>query len=144
MAVTSESTTGLEGSLMERSGSVALDSSKLASSPLNCKTPAEGAESTTKPEELLAAAHSSCFSMALSHALAQQGTPAESLSVTATVSFVPGTGITKSALDVEGTVPGVDEASFREAAEQAKQNCPVSQALKGNVELSVTARLAGA
>jgi osmotically inducible protein OsmC len=95
----------------------------------------------TSPEELLAAAHASCFSMALSGALARQGNPPEALSTTATVTFVPGTGITKSVLDVEGTVPGLDEAGFREAAEGAKENCPVSQALKGNVELSVSARL---
>jgi osmotically inducible protein OsmC len=97
----------------------------------------------TSPEELIAAAHASCFSMALANILGKQGTAPESLSVSATVTFVPGTGITKSALDVVGTVPGIDEAAFREAAESAKENCPVSQALHGNVELTVTARLAG-
>jgi osmotically inducible protein OsmC len=81
--------------------------------------------------------------MALSHGLAQAGTPPERLSVSATVTFVPGTGITKSALEVEGTVPGIDEGAFSEAAEAAKEGCPVSGALKGNVELSVSARLAG-
>jgi lipoyl-dependent peroxiredoxin len=95
----------------------------------------------TSPEELLAAAHAACFNMALSGALAKQGNPPEALSTSATVTFVPGTGVTKSVLDVEGTVPGLDEAGFREAAEGAKENCPISQALKGNVELSVTARL---
>jgi osmotically inducible protein OsmC len=97
----------------------------------------------TSPEELIAAAHAACFSMALSHGLAQAGTPPESLSVSATVTFVPGTGITSSALEVEGRVPGLDEAGFRDAAEVAKEGCPVSNALKGNVELSVNARLAG-
>jgi osmotically inducible protein OsmC len=97
----------------------------------------------TSPEELLAAAHAACFSMALSGALARAGHTAEALSTSATVTFVPGTGITKSVLDVRGTVPGMDEAAFREAAENAKENCPVSQALKGNVELQVTARLSG-
>jgi lipoyl-dependent peroxiredoxin len=95
----------------------------------------------TSPEELIAAAHAACFCMALSHALAQAGTPPEHISSTARVTFVPGTGITRSALDVEGTVPGIDEPAFRDAAEQAKEDCPVSQALKGNVELTVTARL---
>jgi lipoyl-dependent peroxiredoxin len=95
----------------------------------------------TSPEGLIAAAHASCFSMALAHALAQAGTPPESLSTSATVTFVPGTGITTSVLDVQGTVPGIDEDGFREAAEQAKEGCPVSGALKGNVELEVTARL---
>jgi lipoyl-dependent peroxiredoxin len=96
----------------------------------------------TSPEELIAAAHASCFSMALAHALAQAGNPPEQLSTSATVTFVPGTGITRSALEVQGKVPGIDEEAFRVAAEQAKEGCPVSGALKGNVELEVTARLA--
>lgn len=95
----------------------------------------------TSPEELIAAAHASCFSMALSKALADEGHPPERLLVSATVSFVPGTGITRSALDVTGVVPGIEESEFRKAAEQAKEGCPVSQALKGNVEMTVAARL---
>lgn len=105
------------------------------------RTGEEGAK--TSPEELIAAAHAACFSMALSNGLAKSGTPPESLSVSAAVTFVPGTGITTSALDVVGTVPGIDEAGFREAAEDAKENCPVSKALHGNVELTITARLGG-
>jgi osmotically inducible protein OsmC len=96
----------------------------------------------TSPEELIAAAHASCFCMALSGALARGGTPPERLSVSATVTFVPGTGITESVLEVEGDVPGLDEDGFNAAAEGAKDNCPVSQALKGNVQLTVKARLA--
>jgi osmotically inducible protein OsmC len=96
----------------------------------------------TSPEELIASAHAACFSMALAHGLAQAGNPPERLSTSATVTFVPGTGITRSALQVEGTVPGIDEDAFRQAADDAKEGCPVSQALKGNVELEVTARLA--
>jgi osmotically inducible protein OsmC len=99
-------------------------------------------EGLTSPEELIAAAHASCFSMALSNVLAKGGNAPERLEVTATVTFVAGTGITTSALDVTGTVPGLDEAAFRTAAEDAKDNCPVSKALQGNVELSVSARLA--
>jgi osmotically inducible protein OsmC len=99
-------------------------------------------EGLTSPEELIAAAHASCFSMALSNVLAKGGNAPERLEVAATVTFVPGTGITTSALDVTGTVPGLDEAAFRSAAEDAKDNCPVSKALQGNVELSVSARLA--
>ncbi len=98
----------------------------------------------TSPEELIAAAHATCFSMALSHALAQAGHAPRELKTSATVTFVPGTGITRSAIDVEGDVPGVGDDAFREAAEQAKENCPVSKALAGNVELAVSARLAGA
>jgi lipoyl-dependent peroxiredoxin len=95
----------------------------------------------TSPEELIAAAHASCFSMALSHALAQAGTPPERLSASATVTFVPGTGITKSALAVVGRVPGLDEAGFAEAAEGARVNCPVSKALASVPEITLDARL---
>jgi osmotically inducible protein OsmC len=98
----------------------------------------------TSPEELIAAAHASCFSMALSGALAKAGTPPDSLSVSATVTFVPGTGITTSELEVTGAVPDISEDAFREAAENAKENCPVSKALKGNVEMHVNASLAAA
>jgi osmotically inducible protein OsmC len=97
----------------------------------------------TSPEELIAAAHASCFSMALSNILAKQGTPPTNLSTSATVTFVPGTGITTSKIDVEGHVPGIDGSAFRQAAEEAKVDCPVSGALRGNVELSVVARLVG-
>jgi osmotically inducible protein OsmC len=95
----------------------------------------------TSPEELIAAAHASCFSMALSSGLAKEGHAPERLETAATLTFVPGTGITKAALTVEGRVPGMDDEGFREAAEQAKENCPVSKAVKGNVELTVDARL---
>jgi osmotically inducible protein OsmC len=96
----------------------------------------------TTPEELIAAAHAACFSMAFSGRLAKAGSAPERLDVSASVTFVPGTGITTSVLDVEGVVPGMDEATFTSIAEDAKDNCPVSKALTGNVELSVTARLA--
>jgi lipoyl-dependent peroxiredoxin len=130
------------GDLMNGSGTIETVGSG-AFGPLDISWPsrAEEPDGRTSPEELIAAAHASCFSMALAHALAQEGTTPEALSTTATVTFVPGTGITKAVLDVEGNVPGVDEAAFRQAAEQAKENCPVSQALKGNVEMSVKARL---
>ena len=105
------------------------------------KDRAEAPGGNTSPEELIAAAHAACFSMALSGGLGRQGHPPQALSTTATVTFVPGTGITKSVLEVQGTVPGLDEAGFREAAEAAKDNCPVSKALKGNVELELRARL---
>jgi osmotically inducible protein OsmC len=96
----------------------------------------------TSPEELIAAAHAACFSMALSHGLAQAGTPPESLETSATSTFVPGTGITAMRIEVTGHVPGLDEAGFRAAAEGAKENCPVSKALAGNVEITLDARLA--
>ena len=103
---------------------------------------AETPEGRTSPEELIAAAHASCFSMALSNGLAKGGHEAESLSTSATLTFVPGTGITRAVLDVVGNIPGIGEDEFRQAAEEAKDNCPVSKALQGNVELAVTARLA--
>ena len=133
-----------QGSLMDGSGTIDRVASGLLDGA-DVSWPARTAERSTgktSPEELIAAAHASCFSMALSNVLAQAGTPPERLSTSATVTFVPGTGITKSAIEVEGAVPGIDEDGFREAAEQAKVNCPVSQALKGNVELEVSARLA--
>jgi osmotically inducible protein OsmC len=99
------------------------------------------ASGRTSPEELIAAAHAACFCMALSHGLAQAGSPPEKLDVTATSTFVPGTGITQMKLDVTGTVPGMDEAAFIAAAEGARDNCPVSGALKGNVEILLDARL---
>lgn len=96
----------------------------------------------TSPEELIAAAHASCYSMALSNVLAKAGTTPTRVSTSATVTFVPGTGITRSAIDVEAEVPGIDDAAFQKAAEETKASCPVSKALAGNVELIVTARLA--
>jgi osmotically inducible protein OsmC len=95
----------------------------------------------TSPEELIAAAHASCFSMALSHGLAQDGHPPDRLNVKATSTFVPGTGITAMKLDVTGRVQGMSEEEFQAAAQNAAENCPVSQALKGNVDISVDAHL---
>lgn len=111
--------------------------------PVSWPSRAEEANGKTSPEELIAAAHASCYCMALSNTLAKAGTPPTTLSASATVTFVPGTGITRSALTVSGVVPGLDAAGFQAAAEEAKDGCPVSGALKGNVELSVEAVLAG-
>jgi osmotically inducible protein OsmC len=112
--------------------------------PLNVSWPARTGDEdgTTSPEELIAAAHASCLSMALSNVLGKAGTPPEELSVSAAVTFVPGTGITSSALEVTGRVPGISEKDFVKAAEAAKDNCPVSQALHDDVEIDLTARLA--
>jgi osmotically inducible protein OsmC len=95
----------------------------------------------TSPEELIAAAHAACFSMALSAGLAKAGTPPDELATSATVTFQPGEGITKIALTVEGSVPSLDEAAFVEAAESAKKNCPVSKALASVPEITLDARL---
>jgi osmotically inducible protein OsmC len=103
---------------------------------------AEEPAGRTSPEELIAAAHASCFSMALSLALAEAGTPPDELKTSATVTFQPGEGITKSALTVRGRVPGLDEKGFRQAAEGARVNCPVSQALTGVPQITLDAALA--
>jgi len=102
---------------------------------------AEEPDGRTSPEELIAAAHAACFSMALSNGLAKAGTPADRLETSATVTFVPGTGITKIALTVRGSVPGLDAAGFAEQAEGARENCPVSQALASVPEITVDAAL---
>jgi osmotically inducible protein OsmC len=131
-----------EGSLMEGSGTITnAGSGALPELPVTWASRAESPEGRTSPEELIAAAHAACFAMALSHALAEAGNPPDRLDTSATVTFVPGTGITKAALTVTGRVPGIDEDAFREAADGAKDGCPVSGALKGNVELTVEARL---
>jgi len=135
-----------QGSLMEGSGVIeSVGSGAFGPLDVTWASRAEEPSGRTSPEELIAAAHASCFAMALSHDLAQAGTPPEHLSVSATITFEPGPGITRSVLDVEGSVPGVDEAAFRQAAEQAKESCPVSSALSGNVELELAgARLRSA
>jgi lipoyl-dependent peroxiredoxin len=101
----------------------------------------EDPDGMTSPEELIAAAHATCFSMALSGGLAREGHAPEELKTSATVTFQPGEGITKIVLDVAGRVPGMDEQAFEEAAAQAKENCPVSKALAGVPEISLNARL---
>jgi osmotically inducible protein OsmC len=130
------------GSLLEGSGTIDRVGSG-AFGPLDVTWTARTEESNglTSPEELIAAAHASCFSMALSGALARAGTPPERLETSATVTFVPGEGITKSALIVRGSVPGMDEDAFRAAAETAKENCPVSKALAALPEITLAASL---
>jgi lipoyl-dependent peroxiredoxin len=131
-----------EGSLMEGSGTITkTGSGALPELPVTWASRAESSDGRTSPEELIAAAHAACFAMALSHALAEAGNAPERLETSATVTFVPGTGITKAALTVRGRVPGIDESAFVEAAEGAKDGCPVSGALKGNVELTLDAQL---
>lgn len=101
-------------------------------------------EGVTSPEELLAAAHASCFSMACSNELAKAGTPPTSVQVTVAVTgdkLETGWTVLSSAITIRAVVPGATEASFREAAEKARDGCPISKALKGNVELSVEATL---
>jgi osmotically inducible protein OsmC len=135
-----------EGSLAQGSGVVTLTSSGVAQAlPVSWASRTERADGKTSPEELVAAAHASCYCMALSHVLGEAGTPPERLEVSATVTFAQiegGWKVGSSALTVKGTVPGIDEAAFKAAAEEAKDGCPISGALKGNVELGVEATLA--
>ena len=141
MATTRTAQTQWQGSLMEGSGRVTLESSGSGTYDVSWPARAEQPDGKTSPEELIAAAHSACFSMALSHALAQAGTPPTSLETRAEVDFQPGKGITEIRLSVVGDVDGVDEEKFRSAAQDAKTNCPVSQALSGttiNFEASLT------
>ncbi|WP_433676836.1 OsmC family peroxiredoxin [Microbacterium gorillae] len=140
MSVTSEATTVWSGSLTEGSGTVTFDSSRIGSFDVNWKARSEGSSSTTTPEELIAAAHASCFAMALSHALSGNGTPPEKLNVTASVTFQPGTGITGSHLNLNASVPGLSEADFQRLAAEAKAGCPVSQALSG-IDITLEATL---
>lgn len=129
MATTRTAAAHWEGSLMEGAGQVTLQSSGIGTYDVTWPSRAEEANGKTSPEELIAAAHSTCFSMALSHALAQAGTPPTRIDTTANVTFQPGTGITGIVLSVEGEVPGITAEQFEEAAQGAKKGCPVSQAL---------------
>ena len=131
------------GGLMDGSGRIdSVGSGAFAPLDVTWASRAEEPAGRTSPEELIAAAHASCFSMALSLALAQAGSPPEELKTGATVTFQPGEGITKIALTVRGRVPGLDEDGFREAAEGAKVGCPVSQALAAVPEITLDAALA--
>lgn len=143
MATERTMATTWHGSLLDGAGTIAAAGSG-AFGPLEVTwaSRAEEPNGKTSPEELIAAAHSACFSMALSHGLAQSGTPVDRLDTSATVTFVPGEGITKVALTVRGTVPGVDAATFAAAAEDAKIGCPVSKALAGVPEITLDATLA--
>ena len=132
-----------------RSGIGAIDASSSGAYkglPVSWAARIEKPDSKTSPEELLASAHASCFCMALSHALAGLGKPPHKLEVTATVTFEPVTGgfrVTASDLELKAWVPGLDQAGFERVAEGVKEGCPISQALKGNVAISLKAALHG-
>ncbi|MBE1585801.1 OsmC family protein [Nonomuraea angiospora] len=131
MATTRTATTQWKGALIDGSGTVSLDTSGVGTFEVTWASRSQEAGGKTSPEELIAAAHSSCFSMALSHGLAGAGTPPESLETSADVTFQPGEGITGIVLTVKGRVPGISAEQFQEAAATAKANCPVSKALTG-------------
>jgi lipoyl-dependent peroxiredoxin len=131
------------GNLKEGKGTLGSQSGALKGQPYSFKTRFvdESGKSGTNPEELIAAAHAGCFAMQFSHFLAENGTTAEKLDATAAVTLIPGTGITQSALTVVGTVPGISAAKFKELADKAKAECPVSRAL-GAINVTLDAKLA--
>jgi len=133
-----------EGDLINGNGTIgAVTSGAFGNLDVTWASRSEAPDGKTSPEELIAAAWAACFAMALSNVLAKAGHAPDRLETSATVTFQPGEGIVKGALAVRGTVPGLDEAGFLEAAEDAKKNCPVSQALTGVPEVALDAGLAG-
>ncbi|MEE6270732.1 MULTISPECIES: OsmC family protein [Streptomyces] len=141
MATTRTAKTHWEGNLLQGKGTVALESSKIGSYDVSWPARSEEPGGKTSPEELIAAAHSSCYSMAFSHGLAGKGYTVEAVDTQADVTFQPGEGITGIVLTVKARVPGLSEADFQAAAEDAKQNCPVSQALAGVKNMTLRAEL---
>ena len=141
MALTSEATTVWNGDLLTGSGTTTLDSSESGSFPVTWKARTEGAVGTTTPEELLGAAHASCFSMAFSLELTKAGFPPTSIQTTAAVTFEAGKGVLGSHLLVNAQVAGISEEQFHEIADVAKTNCPVSKALAG-IPITIEADLA--
>ena len=140
MATTRKAAAHWEGSLLEGKGEVSFNSSSLGSYPVTWAARSAEPNGVTSPEELIAAAHSTCFSMALSHALAQAGTPPATVATAAEVDFQPGTGITAIRLSVRASVPGITADEFADFAAKAKEGCPVSQALKA-VPITLDAEL---
>jgi osmotically inducible protein OsmC len=142
MAAESTASTVWEGDLAHGSGTTSPGSGAFPDVEVSWASRTRRSAGKTSPEELLAAAHAACFCMALSHTLAEAGNPPERLEATATVTFEPGEGVRSSHIVVRGTVSGLDADGFRRAADEAKDGCPISGALQGNVELSVDADLA--
>ena len=141
MAATRTAHTVWNGNLIEGAGNTTLDSSGLGTFDVTWKARTEQSGGKTSPEELIAAAHSACFSMAFSHALAGEGFTAEEVNTKADVTFVPGTGITGSHLTMTAKVPGLSEEDFRRISEDAKTGCPVSGAL-ASIDITLDATLA--
>jgi osmotically inducible protein OsmC len=141
MAAESSATTIWQGSLTKGSGVTSPSSGAFPDVEVTWASRTARSAGKTSPEELLAAAHASCYCMGLSNELSTAGNEPERLEATATVAFVPGEGVKSSHIVVSGRVPGIDQAAFAEAARSAGQNCPISGALKGNVEISVDATL---
>jgi lipoyl-dependent peroxiredoxin len=133
------------GTLFEGSGTVTSGTGVLQDQKVTWAARTEDPAGMTSPEELIAAAHSACYAMALSNVLAENGTPAERLEISSTVGFGPnpagGMKVTHSALKVNGSVPGIDQEAFSRLAREGEQGCPVSNALRNNIEITVDATL---
>lgn len=143
MAVERTASAEWQGDLMGGSGTVSTQSGVVRDATIKWSSRAEAADENTSPEELIAAAHAACVSMALAHGLAQAGTPAQRLQSQATATFDKvgdGFRMTTMRISIRGAVDGLDGA-FRQAAEEAKENCPVSQALSDDVEVTLEASL---
>jgi len=141
MAAISRATAVWSGDLTTGKGRVKPASGAFNELPVTWASRAESQAGKTSPEELLAAAHAACFCMAFSNGLSKAGHTVEELNATAEVEFIPGTGITSSKITVRGRVGGIDDDEFQKLAEAAKEGCPVSKALSGNVDLKLDARL---
>ncbi len=142
MAAESKATTVWEGDLPKGRGTTTVASGTLPEFEVTWPARTERTPGTTSPEELLAAAHSACYCMALSSVLSKGGNAPKRIEASAAVTFVPGEGVKSSRFTVRGSVPGLDQAVFEDAAREASENCPISQALKGNIEIAVEATLA--
>jgi osmotically inducible protein OsmC len=141
MAVESSASTVWEGDLAHGSGTTTPDSGAFEPVEVSWASRTKRAAGKTSPEELLAAAHASCYCMALANELAQAGTPPQQLDATARVEFEPGEGVKSSHITISGRVDGIDQGGFEEAARAAGEGCPISGALKGNVDIAVDATL---
>ena len=141
MAAVSRAEAVWEGDLASGKGRVKVASGTFNEFPVTWASRAERSHGTTSPEELLAAAHAACYSMAFSNGLSKAGYKVEKLNTSAEVEFVPGTGITTVTLTTVGHIHGIEPAEFQKQAEAAKDGCPVSKALHGNVTLKLNARL---
>jgi len=141
MAAISRADATWEGDLVSGGGHVKPESGAFADLPITWASRAERQHGKTSPEELIAAAHASCFSMAFSNGLAKAGHTPERLDTRVEIEFVPGTGITTSTITVRGHIHGISNDEFQKLAKEAEEGCPVSKAMHGNVELRLHATL---
>ena len=130
-----------EGNLLEGNGTVTPESGAFGTLPVTWATRIQRAQGKTSPEELIASAHASCYAMNLSGTLARAGHNPTRLDISAVVTFVTGTGITTSELTVRGQVPGLTQEEFVRLADEGEKGCPVSNALRNNVKITVKATL---